>query len=431
MVLTIIGKHSLVGLRSGEEAHRRAKNAVSSAFSPSRLQSHIPVMMDVARKATDKLMHHYLEKREHNGAAVDMYNLFRHLTSDIIGEVGYGYRFNAIETDGANELVQGHQNVVILGSRRSKTGILVEGVIPYLPRTLLKYTPYIPTSAFRTRINFLNLAEAWITAWLADSFQASDSHCTDTGIIGSAALSSNNQKREYFDTIRQQTPTLLVAGTDTSTNGLSFAFYELAKHPAWQEQIRKEILQAQATGIDLNLDKLDCLNAHIKETLRLHPTVPVSERMAFENTVLPLSQPLTTSSGRVITELPIEKGQTIHLGLASYNRNPHVWGADASSFDPMRWLDGRYDSANLPGIGPYSNLSTFMGGARVCLGWRFSVIDMQVVLFELLSKFRFSFTPEQEKNLVVFLALNLMPLDVASGKPGLTLLVQPIQSQES
>ncbi|KAF9257257.1 cytochrome P450 [Marasmius fiardii PR-910] len=448
---TVLGEEGLLALRSGGQAHRRIKNAFSSTFTFSRLQPYIPVMRGIARKATNKLVKTCLDSHSEREqyATVDIYRLLQFVTSDIIGEVGFGHEFNAVETDGADKIVQSHQNVreilqrhiqlsdkltvctSVLGSRRTTSAILAEGVLGYLPRTLLNVLLYLPTQTSRTLKSFLKASEEWAAERLAENGQRSNSNDLDKGLIGFIAAASDTHSRERLsrESICRQAPTCLVGGQDTTANTLAFAIYELAKRPTWQDQIRKEISEAQ--DADLNLDKLEYLNARIKETLRFHPSGPVTERMAFEDTVLPLSQPLTTISGRVITELPVKKGQAIQFGIATCNRDPHVWGPDASCFDPIRWLDGRYNSANLPGIGPYSNLATFVGGARVCLGWRLAVLELQVVLFELLSKLRFNLTAEQEKNVAGSLALTLFPLDISSGKPGLSLLVQPTQAEEN
>ncbi|KAF9259683.1 hypothetical protein L218DRAFT_947400 [Marasmius fiardii PR-910] len=94
-------------------------------------------------------------------------------------KVAFGHKFNAVETEGADKLVRSHQNVV-----RSKTAIVAEGVMPYLPQTLLKYMFYLPTWTFRTLNNHLNLTEAWSKTWFADNVQGSDFHDTDTGLVG-------------------------------------------------------------------------------------------------------------------------------------------------------------------------------------------------------------------------------------------------------
>ncbi|KAF9259684.1 cytochrome P450, partial [Marasmius fiardii PR-910] len=168
--------------------------------------------------------------------------------------------------------------------------------------------------------------------------------------------------------ICQQTTGLLLAGQETTANAIAWALFELAKRPAWQDQIRAE-LNDSGQDVDSRLEKLECLNAHIKEILRFHTSVPLTERVVLEDTVLPLSQPITTTSGRVISDLPVQKGQIIYIGVGAYNRDPRVWGPDANLFQPSRWLDGRYNTENLPAsIGPYANLATFVGGARTCLG---------------------------------------------------------------
>ncbi|KAG7086201.1 hypothetical protein E1B28_002164 [Marasmius oreades] len=366
---SVFGKDAVVVLRNGGEPHRRIKNAFSPAFALARLQPYIPVMRDISRKAADKLMQKYLERESSDSnAAVDIYHLLQHVTSDIIGEVGFGQQFNAVETNGGDKVAQSHQNVVMLASRDSKSAILGESIIPYVPQIIMRLMLHLPTRTVRTLQSFRAVSEVWASALLRDSLHPSEDGA-DGGLVGFVVSSNKNLKHERlsFNEISRQTSMFLVAGQETTANALTWALYELARRPTWQDQVRKEIIEAQHS--ESSLDKLDYLNAHIKETLRFYPPVPLTERMAFEDTVLPLSRPITTISGRVITELPIRKGQMIHVGIASYHRDPHVWGPDAHTFNPPRWVDGRYDSGDLPeSIGPYSNLASFVGGARMCLG---------------------------------------------------------------
>ncbi|KAG7094533.1 hypothetical protein E1B28_005361 [Marasmius oreades] len=356
IAMSLFGGKGLLALRMGGDTHRRIKNAFSPAFTLARLQSYIPTMRDIARKAIDKLTQEYLEKCEQgdSNVTVDIFQILQNVTSDIIGETGFGHKFNAVETDGGDEIARTHQNVISLGSSRTKSGLVADGVTRHLPRIILSSMLYLPTETIKTLHNFQKLTQKWSAALLRD-----DEMCTDATIVGFVASANKNQKRDQlsFDEISAQTPTLLAAGQETTSNTLCWALYELAKRPTWQDQIRKEINEAQ--GSESSLDQLEYLNAHIRETLRLYAAVPNTERVAFEDAILPLSQPLTTASGRVITQLPIRKGQSVFVGIASYNRNPQVWGPDADVFDPLRWLDGRCDSESLPGIGPYSNLSLF------------------------------------------------------------------------
>lgn len=53
----------------------------------------------------------------------------------------------------------------------------------------------------------------------------------------------------------------------------------------------------------------------------MYTGVPVTERVATRDVVLPLAHPITTTTGKRITELPIRKGQFVYAAMASYNRS--------------------------------------------------------------------------------------------------------------
>ncbi|KAF9259692.1 cytochrome P450 [Marasmius fiardii PR-910] len=364
LALMLLGKNNLGALRSDGEVHRRVKNAFFPAFTSARLQLYVPVMKDIALKAADKLMQRYLEKSEQNDSnmTVDIFQLIQHISSDIIGEVGFSHKFNAVETDGGDEITQSHQGLVLLSAKRSKSAILGDGVVPYIPPIFLLAMLHLPTRMFRVLSRFRELSQAWSTGLLRDHLE-DDS--IGLGLVG-----------------------FVVAEQETTTIAMLWALCELAKRPTWQDQIRKEIIEAQTT--DLNLDKLEYLNC----THQGNAT--------FSSECTP---------------------------IASTERNSRIWGTDANTFDPLRWLDSRFDTENLSGIGPYSNLLfeelhlvEELVHVLVCN----SVLEIQLVLVELISKFRFSFQPGQENEIIACYATTLLPLDVGSGKPSLPVVIEPI-----
>ncbi|KAJ7939544.1 cytochrome P450 [Mycena leptocephala] len=160
---------------------------------------------------------------------------------------------------------------------------------------------------------------------------------------------------------------------------LHFGLHELAKNTDFQEELRAEIYSA--IGGDIAYDSMPLLNAFIKETLRMHPVTPLTEHIATEDTVLPLSHAITTASGERISEIPIRQGQIIMMAHASYQRHESLWGSDAGEFKPSRWTDGTTYKGDA--LGPYANLLSSLGGPRTCLGWRFAILEMQAVIFVL------------------------------------------------
>jgi cytochrome P450 len=109
------------------------------------------------------------------------------------------------------------------------------------------------------------------------------------------------------------------------------------------------------------------LPSGIKETLRVHPVVFMGARQAVEDELIPLSQPLKLTNGRLITEIPVSKGQNVWINVPGYNRLPRVFGENVHDFNPDRWLDNKLD--DLSGlVGVYSNLISFGHGPHACIG---------------------------------------------------------------
>ncbi|KAF8146715.1 cytochrome P450 [Mycena galopus ATCC 62051] len=159
--------------------------------------------------------------------------------------------------------------------------------------------------------------------------------------------------------------TILIAGQDTMGGTLCWIFYKLAQMPVFQQEIREEI-QRTSIGENHDYNSMALLTSLINEVLRLYPAFPLSERVATEDCILPLSQPIKTTTGVEISGIPIKKGQCVYIAIASYNRLTSVWGPDAHEFRPSRWLEK--NPFNGPALGPYASLLTFFGGPAVCLG---------------------------------------------------------------
>ncbi|KAI3797068.1 hypothetical protein L1987_39758 [Smallanthus sonchifolius] len=69
---------------------------------------------------------------------------------------------------------------------------------------------------------------------------------------------------------------LFIAGTDTVVTTIEWAMAELLKNKEIMRKVQKELTELNHNSImNSNLSKLTYFNACIKETLRLHPVVPV------------------------------------------------------------------------------------------------------------------------------------------------------------
>jgi hypothetical protein len=52
----------------------------------------------------------------------------------------------------------------------------------------------------------------------------------------------------------------------------------------------------------------------------MYPALPISERIAVRDTVIPLSSYITTSTGEKMSQIPVRKGQIVGVAIASYHR---------------------------------------------------------------------------------------------------------------
>lgn len=109
---------------------------------------------------------------------------------------------------------------------------------------------------------------------------------------------------------------------------MTWMLYELARHPDFQNKMREEVRAIRARvaergDSDFAVSDLDAMThvlAGMKEVLRLHPIVYGLIREASRDDVIPLSTPVTTTTGEVVDEIPIPKGTACQISVWAYNR---------------------------------------------------------------------------------------------------------------
>ncbi|KAH8984241.1 cytochrome P450 [Lactarius akahatsu] len=191
-----------------------------------------------------------------------------------------------------------------------------------------------------------------------------------------------------------QMAVFLIAGTDTTSSALSRILQLLSLHPDVQDKLRKELKAAHEDNEELTHDQLvslPFLEAVCRETLRLYAPVPGVMRTTRSDVVLPLSTPIRDVDGREVHEIFVPKNTNVFAQIYNLNRDPSIWGADAAEWKPERWLAPLPQSvadANIQGV--YANTMTFIGGTRACIGFKFSQLEMKVVLSQIIPIFQFA-----------------------------------------
>ncbi|TRY77584.1 hypothetical protein DNTS_007219 [Danionella cerebrum] len=169
--------------------------------------------------------------------------------------------------------------------------------------------------------------------------------------------------------------TFFIAGQETTANQLSFAIMELGRNPEIYKRAKAEVDEVLGTKRDISfedLGKFSYLSQVLKETLRLYPTAPGTNRWLHED--------------MVINGLKVPAGCSIAFSSYVSQR------LDKFFKDPLKFDPERFD-ASAPK--PYFCYFPFALGPRICLGQVFSQMEAKVVLAKLLQRFEFSLVPGQ------------------------------------
>lgn len=88
--------------------------------------------------------------------------------------------------------------------------------------------------------------------------------------------------------IREEVDTFMFEGHDTTTSAISFCLYEISRHPEVQQRLQQEIRDVlgedRKSPVTLrDLGELKFMENVIKESLRLHPPVPMIGRWFAED----------------------------------------------------------------------------------------------------------------------------------------------------
>ncbi len=167
---------------------------------------------------------------------------------------------------------------------------------------------------------------------------------------------------------------LMMAAHDTTTSSLSSIAFALAKHPEWQETIA---LEAAQLGRDrLNYEQMPDFTAAewvFKEALRLYPPLPIIPRSAVRDCEF--------------QGYAIKRGDMVHVSPSFTHRLANIW-TDPERFDPQRFAPERAEDRNHKHA-----FVPFGGGAHKCLGLKFAELQVKLVMFHLLQRYRLE-TPE-------------------------------------
>ncbi|KAF3810626.1 Cytochrome P450 52A13 [Colletotrichum gloeosporioides] len=165
--------------------------------------------------------------------------------------------------------------------------------------------------------------------------------------------------------VRDQLLHVLIAGRDTTACLMSWTFksFHLVRNPPLLDRLKEEIntvFQSDDQEITRNdIQKLPFLSCCLKESMALTCFLPVNQRYAARDTVLPRGGgPDGTSP------ILLRKGNGVGWSAYHLHRRETLYGPDAKEYLPDRWASGEL----IRKVGLGSGFLDFHAGPRVCLG---------------------------------------------------------------
>ena len=163
------------------------------------------------------------------------------------------------------------------------------------------------------------------------------------------------------DQRRNDLMTFMLAGHDTTASTLTYALWQLGRHPQWQDKVAAEATalgRSELTPADV--ERLPSAVHVLHEAMRLCPPAPNAVRQTVRDVA--------------VDGFRIPAGWVLLVSIYALHRDPAVW-EDAEKFDPSRWTRPHTRSRwqYLP----------FSGGQRKCIGDHFAMLEATIALASL------------------------------------------------
>ncbi|KAH6909121.1 cytochrome P450 [Coprinopsis sp. MPI-PUGE-AT-0042] len=391
------------------DQHRKQRKILNPVFSIKHMRGMVPVFDEITLKLAGTIGRLVSDGKKE----VEVFEWLTRAALELIGQSGFGYSFDPLTEDAKEHPFV--TSVKLLQPTQQKTFLAQMIFVPTIQRWNLggkRLQRFVVENFtwgnYRKLVDIIGVLhntsveifEARKKALSEKEKNVHDEEGKDilTSLM-QANMTSSAEDRLPEDEILGQISTFTFAGMDTTSSATSRLLWLLAEHQDVQDRLRAEIREAKSKYGRPSYDELVALpymDAVCRETLRLHPPLALLSREVTEDAVVPLHKPIRGTDGKEITELVVRKGATIFISMLACNRSRDLWGPDALEWKPERWLDDlpkEIVEAKVPGV--YSNLMTFFGGSRACIGFKFAQLEMKMLIFNLLDHLKFSSTQKK------------------------------------
>ncbi|XP_043286083.1 cytochrome P450 9e2-like [Venturia canescens] len=347
---------NLVTLRG--DKWKEVRNLLSPAFTSSKMKGMFRLMWACGENLVDHLLAAQISKSK----VIDSKDSFTRYTNDVIAACAFGISVDSMKNP-KNEFYLRGKNASNFGVFRAAK-LLLSRLSPTLGK-LLKVS-LVPRE---TELFFENVVRETIETR------------EKQGITRPDMIQLMMESREKYPdlTIQDMTAqafTFFLAGYETTATSMCLVAHELALNSSVQTKLRNEIddvlTETNARVTYEVINEMRYLEAVVNETLRLYPIGSFIDRLCVKTFQLPPALP----GGKPVV---IEPGQNIWYPTFAVHRDPKYY-PNPEKFDPERFMGSAKSDME-----PFAYVP-FGQGPRICIGNRFALLEMKVLIFHLLAK---------------------------------------------
>ncbi|NP_001108456.1 cytochrome P450 9G3 [Bombyx mori] len=367
-----------------DDKWRDMRTTLSPAFTGSKMRLMLPFMIDISKNIVEYLKGHQLED-------VDVDDLMRRYTNDVIASAGFGLQVNSL-VDKDNEFYECGQ-AMFSTSWPQRFKMILAAQFPTLAKKIgIKVFPQKVTRFFREIVTSTmdyrlknNVERPDMIQLLMDAYKGTlknESNESDEKNVGFAMTEEmlkpkGNVRKWTQDELTAQVFIFFLAGFESSANGLTLCIHELALNPEAQEKLYEAIIKFKEEKGPLtydNIGELKYLDCVLNETSRKWSAAIIVDRVCSK----PYELPPPREGGK---PYKLQPGDIVYNSVNSIQMDPEHH-PDPEKFDPDRFLD-----ENKHKIKPFTFLP-FGAGPRNCIGSRFALLELKVLIYYIVLNFK-------------------------------------------
>ncbi|XP_013199513.1 cytochrome P450 9e2 [Amyelois transitella] len=408
---------NLVALKGQEWKDMRS--TLSPAFTSSKIRLMLPFMTEVG----DQMVMTLKNKIQENGVSyvdIEGKDLTTRYANDVIASCAFGLKVNShVEQD--NEFYRMGKEATTFTFRQ----ILKLIGFVFLPKVmaLLKvslfserikkffYSIVMNTMRDREERNIVRpdmihlLMEAKKGQLVHDDQPMGDSHA-GFATVEESSVGKKQISRVWSDSdLIAQAILFFMAGFETIASAMSFGLNELTLNPEVQEKLVQEIRENEIKNggkFDYNsIQKMTYMDMVVSEILRLWPPAIALDRVCLND------YNLGKANDKAEYDYIIRKGEILAIPVWSFHRDPQYFS------DPLKFDPERFSEENKHKINPLTYMP-FGVGPRNCIGSRFALCEVKVMLYQLLQHFELS--PCEKTSIPVVLSMESVNMAIKGGQ---------------